>query len=109
MVLTLSDVGAASRNPVVAALLLAVRSKLEEFEGKRIDLASSLPRGPPLGRAARRRRAARAERPAGLSVRVGEATSPGPRLAEHAVRVRRTCGWRSISRLDERQPHARHR
>ncbi|MBD7998320.1 MULTISPECIES: hypothetical protein [Oerskovia] len=45
MVLTLTDVGASSRNPVVAALLLAVRGKLEEVDGKRIDLASSLPPG----------------------------------------------------------------
>ncbi|MFD6091143.1 hypothetical protein ACFWGN_03375 [Oerskovia sp. NPDC060338] len=45
MVLTLSNIGATSRNPVVAALLLAVRGKLEQVDGKRIDLASSLPPG----------------------------------------------------------------
>jgi len=45
MVLTLTDVGATSRNPVVAALLLAVRGRLEQVDGKRIDLASSLPPG----------------------------------------------------------------
>ncbi|MHA7134384.1 hypothetical protein [Oerskovia turbata] len=45
MVLTLSNVGATSRNPVVAALLLAVRGRLEQVDGKRVDLASSLPPG----------------------------------------------------------------
>lgn len=45
MVLTLSDLGATSRNPVVAALLLAVRGKLDQLDGKRVDLASSLPPG----------------------------------------------------------------
>jgi hypothetical protein len=45
MVLTLSNVGATSRNPVVAALLLAIRGRLEQVDGKRVDLAASLPPG----------------------------------------------------------------
>lgn len=42
---TLSDVRATSRNPVVAALLVAARSRVERYEGRRMDLAASLPAG----------------------------------------------------------------
>ncbi|CAM5791727.1 hypothetical protein [Cellulomonas persica] len=42
---TLSDVKVTSRNPVVAGLLVAARSRVERFDGRRIDLVSALPAG----------------------------------------------------------------
>jgi hypothetical protein len=45
MVLTVRDVGLSSRNPVVAALLLAARSEVARADGQSIDLAAELPDG----------------------------------------------------------------
>ncbi|QJW36899.1 hypothetical protein [Cellulosimicrobium protaetiae] len=45
MVLTVRDLELSSRNPVVAALLLAARGELAKAEGHRVDLASDLPPG----------------------------------------------------------------
>lgn len=42
---TLTDVKVSSRNPVVAGLLVAARSRVERFDGRRIDLVSALPAG----------------------------------------------------------------
>jgi len=42
---TLTDVKVSSRNPVVAALLVAARSRVERYDGRRIDLVSALPAG----------------------------------------------------------------
>ena len=42
---TLSDVKVTSRNPVVVGLLVAARSRVERFDGRRIDLVSALPAG----------------------------------------------------------------
>ena len=42
---TLTDVRVSSRNPVVGALLVAARSRVERYDGRRIDLVSSLPAG----------------------------------------------------------------
>jgi hypothetical protein len=45
LVLTVRDVEATSRNPLVAALLVAFRSRLEAVEGRRVDLGAALPPG----------------------------------------------------------------
>ncbi len=45
MGVTLSGIELESGNPLVAALLGAVRGKIERFEGRRVDLASELPPG----------------------------------------------------------------
>lgn len=45
MVVSLADVEVSSRNPVVAALLVAVRGRLEAVERERVDLAAVLPPG----------------------------------------------------------------
>lgn len=45
MGVTLSGIALESGNPLVAALLGAVRGRIERFEGRRIDLASELPPG----------------------------------------------------------------
>ncbi|MGN7701120.1 hypothetical protein [Cellulosimicrobium sp. 22601] len=45
MVLTVRDLELSSRNPVVAALLLAARGELAKAEGHRVDLVSDLPPG----------------------------------------------------------------
>lgn len=45
LVLSLRDVEASSRNPLVAALLLAARSRLEGAQRKRVDLTAVLPPG----------------------------------------------------------------
>ena len=45
LVLTLSDVTATSGNPLVAALLVAAKGRLQALEGRRIDLGAQLPRG----------------------------------------------------------------
>lgn len=42
---TLRDVQVSSRNPVVGALLGAVRGRVERFDGRRFDLVSELPAG----------------------------------------------------------------
>jgi len=42
---TLHDVAVSSRNPVVAALLVAARSRVERFDGRRFDLVAELPAG----------------------------------------------------------------
>lgn len=42
---TLRDVRVTSRNPVVAALLVAARSRVERYDGRRFDLVSELPTG----------------------------------------------------------------
>lgn len=42
---TVTDVRVSSRNPVVAALLVAVRSKVERYDGRRVDLVAELPAG----------------------------------------------------------------
>ncbi|MBM7819775.1 hypothetical protein JOE63_002252 [Cellulosimicrobium cellulans] len=45
MVLTVRDLELSSRNPVVAALLLAARGELAKAEGHQVDLVSDLPPG----------------------------------------------------------------
>jgi hypothetical protein len=45
LVLTVRDVEATSRNPLVAALLVAFRSRLDAVEGRRVDLGAALPHG----------------------------------------------------------------
>lgn len=45
MVLTVRDVELSSRNPVVAALLLAARGELAKVDGRSVDLAAELPDG----------------------------------------------------------------
>lgn len=45
LVLSLSDVEVSSGNPLVAALLSAVRGRLDEISRRRIDLAAQLPPG----------------------------------------------------------------
>ncbi|WP_435735793.1 hypothetical protein V5D56_13320 [Cellulosimicrobium sp. PMB13] len=45
MVLTVRELSLTSRNPVVAAALLAARRHVEEAQGRRIDLAAELPAG----------------------------------------------------------------
>ncbi|MBT0995428.1 hypothetical protein KIN34_14155 [Cellulomonas sp. DKR-3] len=42
---TVRDVRVTSRNPVVAALLGAVRSKVDRYDGRRVDLVAELPAG----------------------------------------------------------------
>jgi hypothetical protein len=42
---TVRDVKVSSRNPVVAALLGAARSKVERYDGRRFDLVAELPAG----------------------------------------------------------------
>lgn len=49
MVLTVRDVEAGSRNPLVAGLLLAFRGRLEAVQDQRIDLAAELPTGVRIG------------------------------------------------------------
>ena len=45
MGLTLSGIEIESGNPLIAAMLGAVRGKIARYEGRRIDLASELPPG----------------------------------------------------------------
>jgi len=45
LVLTIADVSVTSGNPLVAGLLAAARSRVQAFEGRRIDLGEQLPPG----------------------------------------------------------------